>query len=184
MAILDPQENYNPKLGLKNIYTKLVEIIKQVNTNVTNIATNATNIASNTSAIESLEGLSFNYSVVEISSAQILALATTPVTLISALGATKIIAIDKCIGVYNNVTTGYTAGLGSTFDIYYSGGDPIIPSAAFIQNSNDEYRHNALFATVNCPPNTDIILDNTGAAYTGGDGTVTLHIYYTIIDIA
>jgi len=39
MAILDPQENYNPKLGLKNIFTKLVEIIDNLNTAITNIDT-------------------------------------------------------------------------------------------------------------------------------------------------
>lgn len=30
--ILNTEENYNPKLGLKNIYTKLLEIIVKVNT--------------------------------------------------------------------------------------------------------------------------------------------------------
>jgi len=28
--ILNPEENYNPKLGLKNIYTKLKEIIQKL----------------------------------------------------------------------------------------------------------------------------------------------------------
>lgn len=37
--ILDTQENYNPKLGLKNIFTKLVEIIKRLNTNTSAITT-------------------------------------------------------------------------------------------------------------------------------------------------
>lgn len=45
MAILDPQENYNPKLGLQNIYRKLVEIIKNLNTAISNITTNTTDIA-------------------------------------------------------------------------------------------------------------------------------------------
>ena len=47
MAILDPQENYNPKLGLQIIYRKLVEIIGNLNTAITNIATN-------TAAIEAM----------------------------------------------------------------------------------------------------------------------------------
>ena len=55
MAILDPQENYNPKIGLKNIFSKLVEIIENLNTAITNIATNAANIAQNTLGISLLE---------------------------------------------------------------------------------------------------------------------------------
>lgn len=43
--ILDPNEDYNPKNGLRVIYTKLKEVIRVLNTAVANIATNTSDIA-------------------------------------------------------------------------------------------------------------------------------------------
>ena len=117
-----------------------------------------------------------------LTSAEILALFTTPITLIPAQGANRLIDIDKIIWSYNYNSIQY-AGTGVDVTINYetattqlaSNGDQIITAVADYVRINNMGAFNG---SVN-----DAVIIQSDASITTGNGTLTITIYYRVITV-
>lgn len=120
---------------------------------------------------------------VTLSSADILALHTTPITAVAAPGAGKWINVHRASGYYNFGTVDYvvtvvprmaydgqTAGLVQVGAIDY-GQDSIYSVAVSLDD----------FATVYV--NKAVVVMCDGSAITTGDGTLTVTVWYTVEDV-
>ena len=119
---------------------------------------------------------------VTLSSADILGLGATPIELIQAPGANKIIIIE-------NVIQNFTAGTqysGGNHEIVYSGDSTPITEPLVSYNSATSYVSRDSGADSNditVGINTAVDIQGGGGTYTGGTGTVTLIIQYSIINL-
>lgn len=132
-------------------------------------------------------GMTLQSTTVNITAVQLNALTATPVSLLSAISG-AIIAVQYVDFVYNFVTTPYTIGGANLFVCYTSdvgvfgfSNDTISDIGFLDQSSNVE------FMPTHSPSNG--YLRNQGLSFStndttilGGDGTVTLTIYYFILN--
>ena len=128
-----------------------------------------------------------------VSSAELLALATTAKELVPAPGANKVLEFICAIIKYNAGDTGYTE---STDDmvIEYSGGQDVsasIDSTGFIDQTNDEIRLIPFSATamgittdLEALKNTSLQLFIPNDNPTLGDGTLDVRTIYRIHDFS
>jgi hypothetical protein len=128
--------------------------------------------------------------VVNISSAQILAMGTTPIELLPAAGANKYYDIEKVILEYTHVTTAYSSpdlvikSNGSLWGFVYSQFVLLAGSESTVTFVNKPMDYNSTdFITTpyNFPLNTDLTIgtyDNSNP--TLGDGTLRAIITYTL----
>lgn len=120
---------------------------------------------------------------VTLTAAQILALHTTPVSIIPAQGVGKVILVEKVIGFidYNSATYSLTT---STLDLNYkadgSGNIAASLANAFVVETADSYGV-ALGTAVEPLANEPIVADLASAA-TVGNSPITLKVYYTVAD--
>ena len=119
---------------------------------------------------------------VSLSSAQILALAATPITLIAAQGASTLIKLLGCTMKLNYVSTTYTGG---TLRIYYSsGGSFIISNSSYTNGSSiiftPAFSTTQVFTT--SAENDDLIID-AASAVSVGDGTLDIYLTYSVISL-
>ncbi len=128
--------------------------------------------------------------VVNISSAQILALGTTPIELLPAAGANKYYDIEKIILEYTHVTTAYTSpdlvvkSNSSLWGFIYSqlvllaGSES---SVTFVQKPMDYNSTDFITAPYNSLLNTDLTIGTYDDSNpTLGDGTLRAIITYTL----
>jgi len=129
---------------------------------------------------------------VEVTSAQLLALAATQVELVPAPGTNKVLEFVSAVIKYNAGSTGYTES-SADLVIEYSGGQNVcasVDATNFVDQTNDEIRiaypsATALAQTVDLYAlrNTGFQLDQEGAGeWTGGTGTLTIWINYRVHD--
>lgn len=123
-------------------------------------------------------------SKVTLTSAQILALNTTPITLISAAGAGTIIVPITYSARLNFNTTAYTGA--NNLELRYTNGSGTKPladvTAAFINSAATAYyvgADGAVVAAVNAPLVAFVPTANPAA----GDSTMTIEIFYQVRDI-
>jgi len=119
---------------------------------------------------------------VSLTSAEILALADTPITLIAAQGASTLIKLLGCTMKLNYVSTTYTGG---TLRIYFSsGGSFIISNSSYTNGSSiiftPAFSTTQVFTT--SAENDDLIID-AASAVSVGDGTLDIYLTYSVISL-
>lgn len=129
---------------------------------------------------------------ISLSSAQILALHTTPVLIVSAPGADRYLSPVQVDYVYTFVTTAYTRVNSASMFITYNG---VTDSGIDIIGSVLTQANNALAKANNGTGsfngvNQSFVVDkglfvkvSSGGSFTLGDGTLKVKILYHIVDI-
>ena len=122
---------------------------------------------------------------VSISSAQILAMFSTPITIIAAPGAGKLISIDKAIFVYNFNTTAYNT---NTTIALYDGAAREMQVASFLAGGStlSVYLGQSIsYAGISGVPasNQPATLYSVGGAPLAGNSTITVYVTYSIITL-
>jgi len=119
---------------------------------------------------------------VSLSSAEILALATTPKTLIAAQGAGTFIRLQAVTMRLNYGTTTYTGG-GLRIK-YTSGGSFIITNTSYTNSSSIIF--NPALATTQAfttsAENDSLVMD-AASAVSVGDGTLDVYLTYNVISL-
>lgn len=130
------------------------------------------------------------YISVHLTSAQIKALVASPVTLIAAPGANKVIELQSVTIIYNFLTTAYTAG-ATTFIAYGNGqgaqgalssgftaAQTFTPASSHINTQPVQAQlEQALANAVNQP----IVTINSATEFATGDGDAWVHLTYRIV---
>ena len=131
--------------------------------------------------------------VVEVTAAQIKDLAANQKELIAAPGSGKALKLISCLMILDNGGTDYddAAGDGNMYICYINGaglkatgsieGDAFIDCAADFIIAVEPVALAATAAT--SIENDALVLDNDGAEYTTGDGTMTVMLTYAIISL-
>lgn len=126
---------------------------------------------------------------IAVSSAELLALAASPKTIVAAPGAGYALVLAHGFIEYIYGATAYTitAG-GDDMALRYKDGTGALCSvtldtAGFIDQVVNEYRTiKPLTTDVVLTPNEALVLDNIGAnEWTQGDGTLNVHLWYRIV---
>ncbi len=126
----------------------------------------------------------------ELTSAQILNIATTPVNVIAAPGAGKLVVVDSVVTKYNFVTSAYSGTLGLEMKYSSPAGQPIFSNTAKldISGTSDKYAldFGISFGTgmISMSENQSIEIRDPGSNPTGGDSTVLYNIKYRILNTA
>lgn len=151
-----------------------------------NIAPNTITSASLSAALQSSLGCVY-CAKVTLTSAQILALFTTPQTLVPAQGAGTYIVPISVIGFYTFVTAGYTLGVGSVPNVYvltatnvrYTAPNSFGIAGAVSAQEDMEFDTNGTydFSAANQP----LMIGQTVADPTLGDGTLTIWVTYKVL---
>jgi hypothetical protein len=122
---------------------------------------------------------------VTLTSAQILALFTTPITLIAAPGAGMYVSVDEIVGILKFGTIAYT-GANAGIVSYTSGAGAAAtsaPAAAWI-NSASTTAVKLVGVAVTPVANAPVVL-SVGTANPGaGDGTMTLDVSYRVVSLS
>lgn len=159
--IIEIIKTFNVQLALKNIFTKIDEIIKKLN-----------DVENNTSIITG-----------SLTDAQINALDTTPITLLGVAGANKYYVIENVAFHYKAGSVAFTAA--QNLRLNYNTANRVIvePLTAAILNTTTSAVYISIpttddFATTII--NDSIIIKTTGSI-SGGDGTINYSIKYRIV---
>lgn len=151
-----------------------------------NTTTNSMNTYSNGSV-----GFSAQSETVTLTSAQILALHGTPVTLIAAPGAGQMILLQQVSMEYIFNTTPYTVPVGANLRSSINGvnvGTDIAATGLLDQNANtiaySRAGNETTGITVATLANQPLVISNTNATeFTAGDGTLVVNVLYNIISV-
>jgi hypothetical protein len=148
----------------------------------------ARDISNIITAVNALEGGSdYTETIVNISSAQILAMGTSPIELLPAAGAGKYYDIDKVVIEYTHVSTAYTSNY---IMLINDGGNPLSYSQFSNSNSFVELTLNQTFVDVvegvglsqmNTLNQALVLTTYDGVSPTLGDGTMRVKIYHKTI---
>jgi len=124
---------------------------------------------------------------VSLSSAEILALNTTPKVIVLALGDGKIIQPISFVARYIFGTTSYTTNV--SLQLRYSGVTGNLTSSSFIALPNSAILRqiptaNLTFTpSTGLPDNKSLIVDISGGNPVAGDGTLDIYVTYAIITL-
>ena len=127
------------------------------------------------------------YAEVEITSAELLALAATPITVVAAPGAGKVLEFVSATVILDKGATAYDdAAADGDLAIRFTDGSGVIVSTTldadtFIDGATDQIR-TLKPLTTDITPVADavLVLDNTGAEFTGGDGVLRVKVAYRV----
>lgn len=135
----------------------------------------------------SLDGLeAINYASVEISSAEILALFTTPKTLVAAPGADKVLELVSLLLAYDYGTIVYTIGSATDLQVKYTDETGVAVSTTqavtgMIDQAIDQIRAlDKLEASITPAVNAPLVLTLAGGNPTAGDGVIHAKVAYRI----
>lgn len=124
---------------------------------------------------------------VTLSSADILALHTTPVTLVAAPGATSWLCVHRVLWFYSHGSAQY-ATTAAAFPYLGYGANPSVGGADIVSDPDDIVKVGDLdlpgsIATdlVNQP--LKVQNDGAGQTFTDGDGTLTVTVWYSVEDV-
>jgi hypothetical protein len=131
---------------------------------------------------------------VRVSSAELLALATTAKELVPAPGANKVLEFVSAVIKHNAGTAYVEPSAPDEMVIQYSGGQDVsteIDATNFLTVTDDEIRQvlaneTVLASTVDLEAlkNTSLVLFNSGANWTTGTGTLDVRINYRVHDFS
>lgn len=137
-----------------------------------------------------LETVSKNITV-SLSSANLLAMYATPITVIAAPGAGKVILIENALLSFTHVSTAYASG--GTIRLQYTGSADNLLTTGFQTNvlntasNNLDYcvatRNVSYASPIGIAANTAVQITNATGAYTTGNGTAKLFINYRIVTL-
>jgi len=169
-----------------DIYNKAVD---QINTNTTAIATAQAAVdvlEANNATTGGTTLLTDTYKVlVSLTSANLLAMNATPVSVIAAPGAGKTIRIKSCVAIFDSTATTYANG--GVIYLGYSGAatTPITNNvaASFLTAGDKVYPLNALTAASGFSMRTNeaITITNDTAPFITGTGVARLLIEYDVV---
>jgi len=121
------------------------------------------------------------YASIPLSSAQILALNATPVTLVAAPGAGKTIIVQDVLFTMTTTATAYASGGNVTFQ--YSGGNAVtnnVASTVVTAAAGTSYTVRQAI-DVTAAVNTALTVTNATGAFTTGTGTALINVCYRIV---
>lgn len=126
---------------------------------------------------------------VVISSAEILALDTTPKTLVAAQGANKAILLESAVFFLDFNTAAYTGvDAGDDLNIKYTDGVGVtaatVETTGFLDQSADTYAAaypsaDSLILPVNAP-----LVASLGGAVATGDSPIAARVFYRVVDLS
>lgn len=127
------------------------------------------------------------YAAVEISSAEILALFTTPKALVAAPGAGKVLEFVSLLLAYDYGTVVYTIGTAGNLQVKYTDGSGAATSTTqavtgMIDQATDQLRApDKLEASITPVVNAALVLTLATANPTAGDGTIHAKVLYRVL---
>ena len=126
---------------------------------------------------------------VALTSAQILALNSTPVTLVPAQGAGKIIIVDEILLEMTRTSTAYANGGALEFRYTNASGAKvtadIAASVVTTGGAGVEYNHvGGVVSSLTPVANAAIVVDNATAAFITGTGTAKIRVRFRVINTA
>jgi len=178
----------------KNIKTTAPIFADIYNEAVDQINTNTTAIATAQAAVDVLEAnnattggttlLTDTYKVlVSLTSANLLAMNATPVTVIAAPGAGKAIRLKSCVAIFDSTATTYANG--GVIYLSYNNTTPITNNiaATFLTAGDKVYQLNPLNVAggINTLVNTALTITNDTAPFITGTGVARLLIEYDVV---
>ena len=126
--------------------------------------------------------------VVLLSSAQMQHLKATPVQLVPAPGDGKLLNLVSLVGQYKAGNSAYSLGDGGDFSSSL-GSAPLgirLNAAGFIDRTANQVQFNSPsgLGSQSSMENQPLMIFNSGAGeWTGGDGSVIVTVYYTVVDL-
>ena len=126
--------------------------------------------------------------VVPLSSAQVQHLKATPVQLVAAPGAGKLLNLVSLVGQYKAGSSAYTLGDGGDFSASLGSTSLGIrlSAAGFIDRTANQVQFNSPsgLGAQSSTENQPLMIFNSGAGeWTDGDGSVIVTVYYTVVDL-
>lgn len=121
-----------------------------------------------------------------VTAAQILGMFATPVTVVKAPGANKVLLIDS---IHLQTLPGATAfAAGGIVTLVYHGGAILahggsIPAATLISATGSNNLLSTGAAVIQPPANTALDITNATQAFTLGNGTAVLTVYYKVLTL-
>lgn len=121
-----------------------------------------------------------------LSSANLQAMYTTPVSLVAAPGAGYVLAFEKAVLIYDSTATAYTGG--GVITINYGGGGAAQSSnlaATFLTGAGDKiFNLEKLNAAsgLTMPVNTALVITNASGAFATGTGVCRCYITYSVYE--
>jgi hypothetical protein len=147
---------------------------------------NSAKVAANEIASADLAVSTVQYAEVEISSSEILALFTTPKTLVAAPGAGKVLEFISLLLAYDYGTVAYTIGTATNLQVKYTDASGAAVSTTqavtgFIDQVTDQLRAlDKLEASVTPVDNAALVLTLAAANVTAGDGVIHAKVAYRV----
>lgn len=122
---------------------------------------------------------------ITLTSAQILALNTTPITIVAAPGAGKYISVDEVVGKLTFNSIAYTGA--NNVEIRYTNGAGVKVSgdlaSAWLDNASTRVDRAITAAASALPANAPIVASVPVANPGAGDGTVTFDVLYRTVSV-
>jgi hypothetical protein len=126
-----------------------------------------------------------SYIDVKLTAAQLDTLNATPVTLIAAPGANKIINVTKVLGFLDYNSAAY-AGSSETLAIRYTNGSGAIicqfSEANFVEATADTYESPEMIAVL--PVANAAVVAHATADFTSGNSPIYLRVWYNVVDVS
>jgi hypothetical protein len=124
---------------------------------------------------------------ISLSAAQIIAMGTTPITLIPAPGAGRVIIVSDITMQMTRTGTAFTGGGAVEFRYTDGSGAKVTAdiAAALVTTGGAGVAYasvGGIEASITPVPNAPIVIDNATAAFAAGTGTAKLNIAYRICD--
>tara|TARA_R100000935_G_scaffold36672_1_gene57666 strand:+ start:885 stop:1403 length:519 start_codon:yes stop_codon:yes gene_type:complete len=145
---------------------------------------NDSNLATKTCTLTALSNLfqvEFNNVTIAISAAQLKALTGTPITLIAAPGAGKVIDV---LSVFTFLDAGVTAyDFPNSVSVKQGAASWATLSTPFLNTVADKAQHMSS-DDVNCEINTSVTLVNAGVNATVGDGILKVNLRYRVLTLS
>ena len=121
---------------------------------------------------------------VTLTSAQILALNTTPITLVGAPGANKYISVDEIVGILDFGSAAYVGTNAVEFRYTNGAGAKVTGDGANAWlNSASSAAVKTVAAAVTPVANAPVVASVPTANPTTGDGTITFDVLYRVVSL-
>lgn len=130
------------------------------------------------------------YATVTITNAELLALNTTPIALVAAPGAGKVLELTSIALQYDYASAAFTIGSATNLQVKYTDGSGAAASATasvtgFLDQSADEYRvlpQNS--SSIEPVANAALVLTLAGANVSAGGGSLVVKVAYRVHSFA
>lgn len=126
---------------------------------------------------------------VALSAAQLIAMGTTPVNILPAPGANKVIAVEQIVFQMKSTATQFTGGGVVTF--VYSGGSVATHTgsvpASVVQSATGSMTELGPAVASNgttLPANTGVDITNATAPFAAGTGTAKVFVKFRVLDVS